>query len=219
VARRAAATVLAALGDRPRGLVVDLGCGSGILARALTDAGWPVLGVDPSPAMLAIASEQAPAATFVCGSLVDVELPPCAAVTAVGEILNYALADRAGLRDVLGRIAGALAPGGVLVLDLAGPGRAGPERVRHAAHEAGGWSLRARAEEDRTGTTLTRVIRLARQVGDRVEESVERHVLRLFRPEEVEADVAAAGFDVRRIDGYGDVAFLPGWAGFVAVRG
>jgi SAM-dependent methyltransferase len=37
------------------GLVVDIGCGSGIWARALTDAGYDVLGVDVSEAMLQIA--------------------------------------------------------------------------------------------------------------------------------------------------------------------
>ena len=49
------------------GLVVDLGCGSGIWARALTDAGYDVLGVDQSEAMLEIARRQAPEAQFVTG--------------------------------------------------------------------------------------------------------------------------------------------------------
>ena len=34
------------------GTVVDLGCGSGILLRALSDAGYTTVGIDPSPAML-----------------------------------------------------------------------------------------------------------------------------------------------------------------------
>src|SRR5581483_11770225 len=47
-----------------RGLVVDLGCGSGIWARALGDAGYEVLGVDQSEALLAIARKRAPNAAF-----------------------------------------------------------------------------------------------------------------------------------------------------------
>src|SRR5262245_23465407 len=43
-------TRLLAAGHRD-GTVVDLGCGSGILARQLTDAGYTVLGVDISPGM------------------------------------------------------------------------------------------------------------------------------------------------------------------------
>ena len=35
-----------------KGLVVDLGCGSGLWARELSDAGYGVLGVDISPAMI-----------------------------------------------------------------------------------------------------------------------------------------------------------------------
>jgi 2-polyprenyl-3-methyl-5-hydroxy-6-metoxy-1,4-benzoquinol methylase len=38
-----------------RGLVVDLRCGTGIYARAMTDAGYDVIGVDLSPAMIDIA--------------------------------------------------------------------------------------------------------------------------------------------------------------------
>src|SRR5262249_14629503 len=65
------------------GLVVDLGCGSGIWARALLDAGFDVLGVDLSPDLLAIARERAPEARFVQASVLDAGLPPCAAVTAM----------------------------------------------------------------------------------------------------------------------------------------
>ena len=36
-----------------RGLVVDLGCGSGITSRALLDAGYEVLGIDSSRPLLA----------------------------------------------------------------------------------------------------------------------------------------------------------------------
>src|SRR5260370_30626477 len=73
-----------------RGTVVDLGCGSGILAGILTDAGYAVHGVDLSADMLDLARRTAPGPTFEHGSLLDVELPPTVAVTAIGEALNYA---------------------------------------------------------------------------------------------------------------------------------
>src|SRR5512138_1449182 len=62
-----------------RGLVVDLGCGSGIVTRHLIGSGFDVLGVDPSPAMLQIARRRAPAATFVQRRAEDIELPTCVA--------------------------------------------------------------------------------------------------------------------------------------------
>src|SRR5205823_10811371 len=74
-----------------RGLVIDLGCGSGILSRAMTDAGYDVLGIDLSPAMIALARERVPGGTFRVASLLSTELPGCIAVAAVGEGYNYLL--------------------------------------------------------------------------------------------------------------------------------
>ena len=42
------------------GLVVELGCGSGLLTRHLVDAGLRVIATDASPAMLALAREHVP---------------------------------------------------------------------------------------------------------------------------------------------------------------
>ena len=91
VARSAAPVVLKLLRQNGKtgGLVVNLGCGSGILARELCDAGYRVLGFDISPAMIEIARRHAPGADFRLGSFLTAKLPCCVAVTAVGEILNY----------------------------------------------------------------------------------------------------------------------------------
>ena len=75
---RAAGPVL--LGELRRrgvrdGLVIDLGCGSGILAAELTAAGYDVLGFDLSPAMIALARKRAPKARFRRQSLWAAELP------------------------------------------------------------------------------------------------------------------------------------------------
>src|SRR5436190_7756662 len=84
LAARAADLLLRELAsaDLRTGTVVDLGCGSGILARRMTDAGYDVLGVDVSAAMLDIARAQAPKARFVEAPLLDAELPPAVAITA-----------------------------------------------------------------------------------------------------------------------------------------
>ncbi len=75
-AKNAAPELLAVLRQRglTGGLVVDLGCGSGLWAEELTAAGYDVLGVDISPAMIEIARRRAPRARFEVGSfLVEVE--------------------------------------------------------------------------------------------------------------------------------------------------
>src|SRR6202035_3058280 len=124
LAEQAATRLLAELRDAGHctGRVVDLGCGSGILARAVSDAGYEVEGIDLAPAMLDLARRNAPRATFRPGSLLDTELPPTVGVTAIGEALNYATDERAGtqaLGDVFRRVRASLAPGGLLLFDVA----------------------------------------------------------------------------------------------------
>jgi SAM-dependent methyltransferase len=209
-----AANVL--LAHAPPGLVVDLGCGTGILAQQVLRAGRPVLGIDLSPAMLAIARRRAPKARFRQESLLDAELPPCAAVAIVGEGVNF-LADgtRHGvrLRMLLRRIHAALQPGGVLVLDCAGPGRANRGTVR-TWQDGDGWLVAAEARE--RGAQLTRRIVAYREEGGAWRRSDETHVLRLIEPKRLKADLDRAGFEVRRLDGYGALRLPKGHAAFVA---
>ena len=51
------------------GVVVDLGCGSGLWARALADSGYEVIGVDISPAMIELARQ--PVCTTGASGLLD----------------------------------------------------------------------------------------------------------------------------------------------------
>lgn len=87
----AAPGILRILGryDLKSGLVVDLGCGSGILAKVLVRSGYRVMGVDASTDMIRLARQRVPEGEFVKRSLHTVALPACAAVTAIGESLNY----------------------------------------------------------------------------------------------------------------------------------
>ena len=71
------------------GLVVELGCGSGLLTRHLLDAGHRVVATDASPAMLALAAETAPDAEgLALLVLPDDPIPPCDAVVSVGHPLS-----------------------------------------------------------------------------------------------------------------------------------
>lgn len=71
------------------GTVVDLGCGSGIWLRELDRAGYTTVGVEQSPALLALARDVAPEAVLHQGSVYDFDFPKCDAVTALGEVLSY----------------------------------------------------------------------------------------------------------------------------------
>lgn len=210
--------VLAGGGIR-EGLVVDLGCGSGLWARELLDAGYRVLGVDISGAMIALARKSAPEAEFRVGSLFETDFPPCVAVTAVGEVLNY-LFDPANERDVLSRafrrVYEALAPGGAFVFDIAEPGQAPPgEKVKDFT-EGEDWVVIVEKEEHAEPATLTRRIVTFRRVGEHYRRDDEVHRLRLYRASEVAGDLRDAGFRVETMRAYGSYPLPENHAAFVA---
>jgi SAM-dependent methyltransferase len=90
------------------GLIVRLGCGSGRWAAELNRSGHAVIGIDQSPSMVQLARRIARASTFRIGSLWSAKLPACAAVTSLGECLNYCFdssISRVALRSQRGRTA------------------------------------------------------------------------------------------------------------------
>jgi SAM-dependent methyltransferase len=100
------------------GLVVELGCGSGLLTRRLLDAGHRVVATDASPAMLALAAETVPDAEGLAPLVLpDDPIPTCDAIVSVGHPLSY-LPDEASIDRALVAAAGALAPGGILAVDI-----------------------------------------------------------------------------------------------------
>jgi SAM-dependent methyltransferase len=198
------------------GRVVDLGCGSGIWAAMLCRAGYDVLGVDVSPAMLALARRRAPRATFRRGSLLDVRLPPCDAVTSLGECLSFARAGTRALPALFRRVHRALRPGGLFVFDVATRGRGAGPPVRW--HAGDGWVVIARVVEDAPRCVLTREITTFRRVGRAWRRSDETHRLRLYRRRDVLRALATSGFRARALGGYGRRHLPRGWRAFVAEK-
>jgi len=100
------------------GVVLELGCGSGLLTRHLLDAGHRVIATDASPAMLELAREVAADAEEVHELVLpDDPIPPADAIVSVGHVLSY-LPDAASIERALVAAAEALQPGGVLALDI-----------------------------------------------------------------------------------------------------
>jgi ubiquinone/menaquinone biosynthesis C-methylase UbiE len=112
--QRAAITALA--GELPAGAtVLDLGSGTGRpTADLLTAAGHTVTGYDVAPKMVEIARDQVPAARFEVGDMRELSFEAATwdAITAFFSTLQLPRADQ---DTMLGRFAGWLKPGGLLV--------------------------------------------------------------------------------------------------------
>ena len=207
-AESAAPGILTLLRGRD-GLVVDIGCGSGILARELTRAGFDVVGIDASPAMIALARETAPQARFLVAFFDSVELPRCAAITAVGEVLNYGTL--VGVRAFFRHAARAT---NLLIFDIA-------ERGSYPAHDevrTGGddWSVIAIKDSD--GSRLTRRVLTFRQIGEETRRDEEVHEMELYERGEIVELLRECGFTVRVRRSYGARKLPKGHAVYVAMR-
>ena len=121
------------------GLVLEVGCGSGLLTRHLIDAGHRVIATDASPAMVELAREYAAGAEEVRVLVMpDDPLPEADAVVSVGHVVNY-VGDRPALERAIVAIARAVRPGGLFAFDVCdlewaavrqgapGAGRIGPD--------------------------------------------------------------------------------------------
>jgi SAM-dependent methyltransferase len=202
----------------PRSRIVELGCGDGTTARLLGDAGHAVHAIDSSPALVELARRNAPGATVAVGSFGDAEIPtPCDAVIAIGEVLGYRSADTGTLDAIIARVRAALRPGGLLMFDLAGPGRE-RSRPRRGWTEGDGWAvlIEAAADEDE----LQRRIVTFRVAGNgRFRRSEELHRLRLHAPSEVLRTLRAAGFSARTLPrGYDGTPLPRGLTAYLARR-
>lgn len=242
IATGAAKTVAAKLTERGinGGLIVELACGSGISSALLLSAGYDVLGFDISAPMIELARERAndvpqpplpfgvrtlertpPSARFEVASLYDAEIPSCVAVTGIGEAFNYLFDPRAGfdsMCDVFERAWDAIVPGGVLMFDIAEPGRALP-RLEHHFWEGEGWRVVSETIEHTTERILERKITTTRTIAGENRESVELHRLALYDHEEVYEALREIGFAPLTLASYAeDFRFGHGHGAFMAVK-
>lgn len=198
------------------GLVVDLGCGGGIWAEHLVQAGYQVLGLDISPAMIEMAAKRVPSAELLIGSFWNLHFPRCRAVTALGEVVCYRPPEDQGgdLSTLFPVVFEALEPGGLLIFDVAEVGL-----DRHsgtACSEGEDWACLVRFEYDDQPERLTRHITAFRKVGELYHRTRERHVVQLYREADVADLLRQAGFQVQSVRKFGSFPLLPQRVGFVA---
>jgi SAM-dependent methyltransferase len=201
------------------GLVIDLGCGSGILSRVVSEAGYDVLGIDISEAMIAMARRRVPKGRFRVESLLTAQFPPCVAVAAVGECINYLFdAGNTSLRlaKLFRRIHESLVPDGLFLFDVAEPGRVPGTGTGRSYFEGDDWAVLVTSAEDRRRRLLTRQIISFRRVGELYRRDQEVHQQRLLVRSELAVQLRRIGFRVRILRGYGTLRFGRGHVGLLA---
>ncbi len=221
-AKQSAAGLLNILRDKniARGLVIDLGCGSGLWAKALTRAGYQAFGVDISAAMINLAKQKAPQARFQQASLFKVKLPTCAAVTSISEGLNYLFDEHGKVerQKLFSRIYEALQPGGVFIFDVLGEGSLVGLNPQRTYTEGKDWVVLVEKAEDREKRQLTRRITTFRKIGSAWRRSQETHCIYLYQPAELAGELRQAGFQVKIIRSYGEMKFRKGLFGIIATK-
>jgi SAM-dependent methyltransferase len=200
-----------------RGKVVDLGCGGGDWLARLASAGFTPCGIDISPAMIRAARRRVRGAELWCGSFAELPLPKCAAVTALGEPLNY-LSDRTEFRRVLRNVYRALEPGGVFIFDVRLPATR-PVEPRIVARTGDDWACIAAIEENPATRRLVRRITTFRRVGKLFRRSEEHHTLQLYDKRMIRDWLKRLGFRVRGFNRCGDYRLGRRQVIFVAEKG
>lgn len=203
-----------------QGRIVDLGCGSGIWARQLVDAGFEVTGVDLSPSMIELARRQVPEAELHVGSFLSFPIPPCQAITALGEVFNY-LFDAGNSLGSLAELwrtifVDSLSSGGCLIFDVAVPGRC--RGLRQAFAEGDDWACLVEYRHDESKRQLARRIVTFRKVGACYCRHEETHCQQLLDDEEVAGVLRNIGFRVQTMPSYGDYQLADGVVGFFALK-
>lgn len=170
--------------------------------------------------MIRLAKQREPRATFEVGAFLDTPIPPCAAIIAIGEVFGY-LAPGTGkpppLGTVFARCRRALEPGGLLMFDLAGPGRI-HAREQHGWTSGPGWVVLVNAHVE-ADTLIREIITFRDSGGSRYRRTEETHRLRLYRPSDVLAQLRRNGFTARTLRaGYDTIALPRGLTAYLAKR-
>jgi SAM-dependent methyltransferase len=180
-----------------RGVVLELGCGTGLLTRYLVDAGHRVIATDASPAMLDRARQAVPEVEELRQVVLpDDPLPQADAVVAIGHVLNY-LSDEAAVARAVTAMAAALRSGGVLAFDLCDLrwGEARREAPGLARVEEG-WAIVSRSSVPRPDRFVSEITTFIRNQGGSWRRDDERHENVLVDASRIVALLRRHGADV-----------------------
>jgi SAM-dependent methyltransferase len=183
--------------------IIELGCGTGLVTSTLADRGYDMIGVDPSPAMLAVARARDDRVRWAVGGPDAIRAVGADLTFMSGHVAQFFVTD-AEWADALDALHTALRPGGVLAFETRNP-------------DACEWEQWTRASRRVVNTSAGRVEQWSEvdDVRDRVvayrnhyrfaatgDEIVSPCRLRFRNVDELHASLARAGFAIDVV--YGD---------------
>jgi SAM-dependent methyltransferase len=103
-------------GLRPGGEVLDVGCGTGVLARRLAADGYGVTGVDPSDGMLEVMRARSPELRAILASGTELPFEPDSFDIVLSVATFHHIAEPAAVRQTLAEMTRVSRPGGRIVI-------------------------------------------------------------------------------------------------------
>lgn len=175
------------------GRIIELACGTGILAIHLARSGYAVVGTDLSPEMIAIASTKGrhvSGVEFAVADMRDLDLAPgFDAALCMFDSLNY-LTDLEDVSEALKSVSSVLNRGGVFIFDFNRP-------LIYSAHN--GETLKRQTEDGILFMDLYYEVttRIARTVFRFPDGDVETHFQRAYELSEIEPLLTAADLSMK----------------------
>ena len=100
----------------PPARILDVGCGTGVLADRLQRAGYDVTGLDPSEGMLEVMRERTPAIAAVCASATAMPLEAAQFDLSVSVATMHHIADPEAVAQALSEMVRVVRPGGRIIV-------------------------------------------------------------------------------------------------------
>ena len=203
------------------GKVIDLGCGGGQLLAEISKKDYQTIGVEYSKDIIELAQQNAPNTAFHHGSIWDYEIPKCVAVTAIGEILTYAVDEKNSIDNIqklFQSIYDQLDDQGIFMFDVLMP-KAAQQSYDYKIAKEEEWTLNMEYHYDSDEKTLLRDITLFRKLENGLyRKSHEKHLVRLLEVAPLIEILEKIGFKCKKLDRYGDSVFRLGHIGVLATK-
>jgi cyclopropane fatty-acyl-phospholipid synthase-like methyltransferase len=199
--------------------VIDIGCGSGILASILVAKDFSVVGIDISDDILEIARKRAPTAKFFKASLHNFDFTACNIVTAIGEPINYLFDNQSNYESSLvffNKVYNNLEANGLFIFDFL------TNKIELKEHsriiEKEDMTMFLSITIDKEKSILSRKMIYFIKDGDCYVRDSETHKQFLFDQSVIINQLVTTGFQVEKIDGYNGIKFRSGHIGLICKK-